>query len=99
MMAFNLGTRRRPVVRRVPICLFCSIDIMQINMLAWGRDHHLRPDWRRTRCQNCKRPVRVFEGSAPVCCEDCGRLARNQYDKLRRRVRHEPTKLSADARL
>jgi hypothetical protein len=72
---------------RVPICLLCTIDNIP------------RRGFLRTRCLNCGRPLRLYRPhwrpgwrsdlDAPLCCADCRRLARNEKNKLRRRVEHE----------
>jgi hypothetical protein len=64
----KIGERNGPFVR-VPICLLCSISA------------HIKPDFIRTRCRNCDRPLRLYRPSwrpgwrsdldAPFCCRDC----------------------------
>jgi hypothetical protein len=75
---------------RVPICLLCTLAEGSRFHATWG--YYKPPDWHRARCRNCGRPMRTYGRSltAETCCKDCARLARNERDKLRRRVVHAP---------
>jgi hypothetical protein len=50
--------------------------------------------WYRTRCRNCNRPLRLYpywpNHNRRTCCADCQRALKNERNKLRRRVKHEP---------
>jgi len=86
------GSRRAGNERwlRVPICLLCTLD--DIELVRWRNcwPFYREPRWHRTRCRNCERLIRIYRHAARVCCDDCARLARNQRNKLRRRVKHTP---------
>lgn len=91
MGARNLGRWKNPHWVRVPICLLCTLDAIKL----WGRrgaSFYSAPQWLRTRCLNCERPIRIYGHSlnARTCCADCQRAVRNERNKLRRRVEHAP---------
>jgi hypothetical protein len=71
---------------RAPICLLCSID----------NQSYQRP--LRFRCLGCGRPIRHRDSrlnrNDQVCCADCERKVRNERNRVRRRVVHEPRKCS-----
>jgi hypothetical protein len=87
---------------RIPICLLCTLDAIKL----WGRrggTWYDGPKWRRTRCLNCLRPIRVYPQArnkfstrpllsfnSQFCCDDCRRVVKNERNNLRRRVGHEP---------
>jgi len=78
--------------RFVALCLLCTLD--RIKPL-WRSDHptyYFLTELRRTRCLNCRRPMRVFDRFfAPrFCCDDCRKAVRLARNAVRRRVRHEP---------
>jgi hypothetical protein len=83
---------------RIPICLTCwlfDLEALWLQLAARGRDHNT--PWQlqglmRFRCEVCRRPMRwpaVWPWrSRRVCCADCSRKVDNEYNRLRRRVRH-----------
>jgi hypothetical protein len=104
MRPANIGHRKSPHWVRVPVCLLCSINSIRIKKYIGCDPFYETPSWHRTRCLNCGRPIRVYaqprnmfrtrpllSRNARTCCADCQRAVRNQSNKLRRRVVHEPT--------
>ena len=77
---------------RVPVCLLCTLDGIKLYRVRGGTDWYSEPRWRRARCLNCARLIRIrgYSLNAQTCCTDCKRAMKNTRNKLRRRVSHEP---------
>jgi hypothetical protein len=63
------------------------------------REHHELREIRRRRCLGCGRPLRLYRPShysrdlymnEKVCCSECERKARNERNRVRRRVKQQP---------
>jgi hypothetical protein len=74
MARCNFGRRRNPHWLPIPICLMCTLDAIKL----WRFGRYETPEWYRTRCLNCSRPIRVYSLSlnARTCCADCRRAVR-----------------------
>jgi hypothetical protein len=85
-----------------PICLLCSLTDIKLRRWRGCDAYHEQPQWHRTRCLNCGRPLRIqlpfgryLENWRPslnerCCCRDCQRAVRNKRNAERRRVEHQP---------
>jgi hypothetical protein len=86
---------------RLPVCLLCTLDSIRNN---WRGCDYDTPEWRRARCLNCSRPIRVYPQprnmfstrpllsvNAQACCDDCRRAVRNERNNLRRRGKYGVT--------
>jgi hypothetical protein len=93
MTTRNIGGWRNAVWVRVPVCLLCTLDGIMYWPSRRGSDGwYSSPRWHRSRCLNCARPIRIYDDSlnAHTCRADCQRALKNERNKLRRRVKHEP---------
>jgi hypothetical protein len=89
----DLGDRRRPEKRLIPICLTCWLSD---DSHDWDLDWISYKPPQRFRCDGCGRPMRVdwpVHRRMPYrwrcCCEQCFGKATLRRANARRRVRHE----------
>jgi len=98
-------TKLRPFA--APLCLLSTLtDIDELMQPVW---FDCEPHWQRTRCLNCRRPLRLQPPSGRVwvnwrsslnercCCRDCQRAVRNKRNTERRRVEHAPRRCANPA--
>jgi hypothetical protein len=44
---------------RVPVCLLCTLDAIELWRVPGGDAYYSEPHWERARCLNCGRPLRL----------------------------------------